>query len=401
MASLGGVPLYSSGQKSRFGGAFLLTQPSKVNAAATLPNGIEVETSIQNPYVIVRMEHANASDLLDESYRAAQIGLDCLSVLGIADFSVRDAEHEHLTWHSDRDHYTIRIHATSTIAFTTIPPRVLMNGKEVEEDTGGAASGHSGFRYYRRAQITDDLYDAYRNMYLAFEVTLSRRIPKSPSESEAAWIRRGLSTLDGDSKLGSLINKSSGRSLDSLVDQIYRDARLPLFHAKHGHHHFEPQSICTQRQQVSDALTLLTEVVLRLFELWHNARRSGGFVFPNWVYRNIESQWTNAKVVVSDHLAIDRSESDLSHPRFSHGVWSDIVSLSTTGRRQPKLVATIDATQLTKFPDVRRFDIVSQTNPLMAHILETEFDVSGFSTCEFVAVARVANNSMPKTFFKM
>jgi hypothetical protein len=46
---------------------------------------------------------------------------------------------------------------------------------------------HIGFRFFRLAQVTDDLYDAYRNMYLAFEVLLSSRVP-APAPPPARWL---------------------------------------------------------------------------------------------------------------------------------------------------------------------------------------------------------------------
>lgn len=46
------------------------------------------------------------------------------------------------------------------------------------------AQHHIGFRYYRLAQSTEDLYDGFRNMYLAFEVLLSSKYPKVRGEQE-------------------------------------------------------------------------------------------------------------------------------------------------------------------------------------------------------------------------
>lgn len=54
------------------------------------------------------------------------------------------------------------------------------------------APHHIGFRYYRLAQSTEDLYDGFRNMYLAFEVLLSSKYPKVRGEQEIEWLERGL-----------------------------------------------------------------------------------------------------------------------------------------------------------------------------------------------------------------
>jgi hypothetical protein len=41
---------------------------------------------------------------------------------------------------------------------------------------------HIAFRFFRLAQTSDDLFDAYRNMYLAFEALLSTKHPKPAAE---------------------------------------------------------------------------------------------------------------------------------------------------------------------------------------------------------------------------
>jgi hypothetical protein len=46
---------------------------------------------------------------------------------------------------------------------------------------------HPALRFYRLSQVTDDLYDSYRNMYLAFEMLISSRFQKG-NEQELKWL---------------------------------------------------------------------------------------------------------------------------------------------------------------------------------------------------------------------
>src|SRR5664279_4158410 len=58
---------------------------------------------------------------------------------------------------------------------------------------------HESFRYYRLSQTTDDLFDAYRNVYLALESVLSTISPQKVNaatgriaEQEGQWFERAL-----------------------------------------------------------------------------------------------------------------------------------------------------------------------------------------------------------------
>jgi hypothetical protein len=45
------------------------------------------------------------------------------------------------------------------------------------------------------SEITDDLFDAFRNVYLALESLLNRLQPKTPGEREGPWLRRALTLV--------------------------------------------------------------------------------------------------------------------------------------------------------------------------------------------------------------
>ena len=81
----------------------------------------------------------------------------------------------------------------------------------IRQDPPRATKWHESFRYLRLSQATDDLFDAYRNAYLALESILSTITPqksKGPGkagESEGQWLKRALTKADTMTDLRSLV----------------------------------------------------------------------------------------------------------------------------------------------------------------------------------------------------
>lgn len=380
------------------GAAFLLSQLPTVSETVVLADGAEVQIEQGNAYAVARIANTPEADVFTRAYQALQNGLDFISVKGKAELSVRDAEDEYLLWWDVGECGVIRAVSTVTMNFSVPPAKAIVDGvqQEAEGTPLVATSDHPGFRYYRLAQITEDIHDAYRNMYLAFELTLSRTYPMQLRERERDWIRRALTDAEPALDLMRLTNCPT----DDLIQRIYQDARLPLFHAKYDRNYFSPQAIARDRQVILDALRTLTRVVLRMFEVWHDTKRVGGFVYSRWVFDNLRDAWSDVRVVVSDDPTFDPNESDLSHPRFGYGVTMVEPRTSLEAHSAPRLMATVDAAALTQLPTIRRFDVIRNEAPMMAHTLEANLDVAEFNRVEFWQRARVANLNQPKTMFR-
>jgi hypothetical protein len=99
---------------------------------------------------------------------------------GRADLATKDAQEEYIAWWDESGKKTVAYATTVTFSFSVgsveltahdangniIPPNIIV------------PQHHLGFRFYRLAQVSDDLFDAFRNMYLAFEALLSSHYPK-------------------------------------------------------------------------------------------------------------------------------------------------------------------------------------------------------------------------------
>ncbi len=68
---------------------------------------------------------------------------------------------------------------------------------------------------------------------------------------------------------------SSQDIVEDIINELYTNARLPLFHATASRNVFIPHSL-RDRETVGEALRKLTRLLLFLVEKWLNIRRLGG-----------------------------------------------------------------------------------------------------------------------------
>ena len=93
---------------------------------------------------------------------------------------------------------------------------------------------HPSFRYFRLAQLSDDLVEAFRNMFLAVESVLDHVLPAAGSGlGETQWIRRALDTaLVNVDQGGRFTDGHGGTATDYVVAVFYRFHRGSMFHSK-------------------------------------------------------------------------------------------------------------------------------------------------------------------------
>jgi hypothetical protein len=110
-------------------------------------------------------------------------------MLGRGDGVIAEAEDEHVLWWTEQIGLVLRLVSTATLQFGvgSITLEIKDSQGNIVPPTPVMPEHHIGFRFFRLAQVTDDLYDAYRNMYLAFEVMLSSRVP-APAPPPAPWL---------------------------------------------------------------------------------------------------------------------------------------------------------------------------------------------------------------------
>ena len=177
---------------------------------------------------------------------------------------------------------------------------------------------HLGFRFYRLSQASDDLYDAYRNMYLAFESLLSSQYPK-PKGREIDWLRRSLASASNDLSLSNLAPNTASDPVAYILNTVYEGARLPLFHAKDGKTYFAPVHSLSDREAVVDALTMLSQIVIRMAEKWFSTRRMSGWVNLQIVEEHNRILFKDCSFIFNDNPNFNLQD-DITSETISNGL---------------------------------------------------------------------------------
>jgi len=405
MLRIGTIPLIGEKRTLEAGGAaFLVTSPPTKDVVFPLEGG-EIEVRNGQPYVVARLTPAlDPTTAFSVGHKLVQQGLDLMSILGIHDAVIRDAEDEHLIWWTETAGVVFRAVSTTLLKFAVGPVKLIVRDKEGKEvpPVPSHPRHHIAFRFYRLSQTTDDLFDAYRNMYLAFEALLSSKYPKSDSEREIDWLRRALRSATAVVRLDGLGVTPPGDLVEAILEAVYEDARLPLFHAKEGRPYFAPQDSPSGRQVVSRALQLLTQIVIRMAEAWFDTRRAGGGVFFGWVYENVRRLLADSSAYASSYDGpFDATEKDLSHPRFQTAakLHTRLVSEFQRGR-EPAILSEANGAELSNVHPLRRVELAIGGTPFVTHILEAPLELDGIVRFEDLMHIRGMNVNQPRSLFR-
>jgi hypothetical protein len=247
------VPLECNGPA---GAAFLLRGPARHDLTLFHPEGT-VSTRSGSVYLTVQLSVAPAaSSLRDETWRIVQEALDLHAATYRYAVGTNRGEHEYVRWLRAPDGYDIMFTDTmeamwAMTAHATVKPR-----NDAQSAPPSAVppppTHHPAFRFYRLSLLAEDLFDAYRNAYLALECIVSDESPPNPGEKEIPWLKR---VLNGSLRPG----MPGGMPIDAAIEELYKLGRLPLFHAKMGRRFYSPYS--KDREHVQAMLGVLHAIV--------------------------------------------------------------------------------------------------------------------------------------------
>jgi hypothetical protein len=218
MAKIGNIIIVNKSESFDSGAAFLMQKPSPVTSVITIDSKSVVEVEKNNPYVVVRTNGLNNhQEALDYGHELAQKGLDILSITGKSDLGTHDATDENFVWWCANDKVILRITDTGSAEWDINGS--MNNGSFSEQIAPISPSYHGAYRYFRLSLITNNLFDAYRNMYLAFELLASSRVPRKPIqtkkgtrlESETFWLKRYLKTINPEILTSTFVGSSDPR----------------------------------------------------------------------------------------------------------------------------------------------------------------------------------------------
>jgi hypothetical protein len=409
VATLDGVLIADNRSAFASGIALLLQQECQVNEVVSLDPNWEVEVRAGSAYVVARTKSPSmncqarggdrkVSEIFLDAYEVAQKGLDFLSVTGKEDLSIRDAMNESLVWWREDEVQVLRVIGTVRSGFSVSANLVRDEFGNVKPPKVPSPVYHECLRYFRLAQVTDDLFDAYRNLWLSLEMLLSSRVPKT--SGERVWLRNALTQAHDDLDLTKALGPSGSDVVADIIDEFYDNARLPLFHATASRRVFVPHSL-RDRETVSKSLRKLSRLLLFLIDKWLNIRRSSGGVSYYFFDTGITSALADCEILVTDNDA----PADSAHRTRADAGLESAVSLKT--RHAPGLsspgrqfwLGQADTADLLDLTKITRFAVESDDTLCSYHELEAELLYSGVDRLEAQMGFLMVNVQEPKYLF--
>ena len=411
MARLAGVVIADRNSIFDSGAAFFLSKLCTQSEVVQPDSNWEVEVRSGSPYIVARGKSGGElKNVSEQAYEAAQKGLDLLSINGITNLSICNAFDDCLIWWRENSIQILRIvsigwigNASTIESVGMVPPKPIY---------------HESLRYFRLSQVTDDLFDAYRNMYLCLELLVSSKSPKKNRESECEWLKR---VLNGEA---SQISPRFQPVAKSLINEIY-DIRCKLFHAKENADYLVPHS-WLNRQRVNKTLVELTEIVCVLARELLNVCRSRGFMTSEGFKHDNKWMTSNPEILVSDSdVPLTEQEklrflcrlleeqygnrSPLNSDDFATiSLYESAVALDS--RYEPELsdyfldvvLGKTDSTQLSSLKKISRLALWSREEKFLGftRILKAELTPESIDQLEVQIGLGLINILEPRYFFK-
>jgi hypothetical protein len=302
---LDGMPFFSRPDSA--GAAFRVSVAAPTSHTLTVDDW-EIEVRAASVCVVARgPARRDADRAFLDGLDYANRGLDMLNATGGPAVSLVDAEEEYICWWPDRRGSVVRLFSAATAKVTVGIPTVTVtdaSGRVVPPPPRPTERWHEALRFLRLSQTTDDLGDAFRNMYLALEALLDDLDPQQVApngrfEPEGRWLRRALTTADSAIDLKRFLPGQPTNAVDAFMNLIYEDLRTAVFHAKTSRPVVLPQSDPSARRKLVDGLRLLGEVVKALAEHQLHVRRPSGGIFAGFWRMQTSGPAQQAKLAVT------------------------------------------------------------------------------------------------------
>lgn len=382
MGEYAGVPLQDTGDTWRHGAVFLLRKAARADGSVSLDGWATTVVRGQNTVITRGPSTAtNFETTFVEALNAANRGLDYLSVTRQADCAIRDAPNECLIWWPDAalGGVVMRCQVVETLGLEITMTATVKdaNGNVVPSPPPPTPMADDAFRFVRMARTSDDLFDAYRNLFLAFESLLSdirprRRVAQRRGwwgwlskrhstsnarwETENAWFMDALDQADALVPLATLTPPNVTNHKKWIKRWMYQAERSALMHAKRGQRYLLPHDTA-DRAELIESLGRLWDYIKNLIETHlHVKGRSS-----TWSRHAIEAMAKGTLpqlplVVSDDDGPVNRDAVNVIDPNAT------VVQLHSSAPRVDqddpelwKLLAHRDASDLGGLTAIRRF----------------------------------------------
>lgn len=404
-STFAGIPLFGADSAPCSGAAFDLQDPARESEVVAL-DGWEAEVREGQRTILLRCgSEANYDDAMRAGLANAQKALDLMSMRGGNNLVITGFDDDHVIWWVEAGEVVIRIVSLAPFRIDAPPITATVrdsDGNVVPQPSTPAVMWHESFRYFRLSQTTDDLFDAYRNAYLALESVLSSIAPQltnaagKVTEPEGAWFKRALGEANKIVALAPLAPAGSADPVQDLFDELYVNMRSAMSHAKSGRRVLLPQAE-SERADVTASLRRLVGLYLKLAETHLRARRPSGGVSVVGFRMMIAPILEQMSMYVSDDESpFDKLETSPNPAGGAMKALSPLGDVDTSGSFVVTRPWSAPAADLSDLPFVRRVVGMIDDMPGIATVLNARLVLGSAQRLEVVVGGRGSNTRQPR-----
>lgn len=238
--------------RSPIGALFSLDRAAKNGLVQSMDDGWSITVAKASKQLVVEgpEELDSYEDAFAAAFERAQVALDILAAGRGLGFTIEEVDSDHVVWWTKDGDIYLRDMAVADLHFLMTATATVTgaDGVPVAATPDPVVSWHESMRYFRLSQTTQDLFDAYRNLYLAVESLLSKIVPPTPSgngkaEPEGKWLRRALEAIHPSIiDVAVYLPHASSDPVSDIMDDLYVDTRTKLFHSKPDRNNLLPHA---------------------------------------------------------------------------------------------------------------------------------------------------------------
>lgn len=399
--TFGGIELLDDESRVASGAAFNLDRASRGDGSIAV-GGLRYEVRRNGRVVVARGGNDSSYEgALYSALEHVQEALDLWSFDGVDDLAITRVDEEHVAWWPTAAGLTVRVVSIVPVGIRIRGQLTVTDssGNAIEPEPRAALAWHPSFRYFRLSQASTDLFDAYRNAYLALESLLSsiarqklRRNGDDQDERDTAWFRRALGTAGGLSSLSDFAPHGTDDPVESILQDLYAGTRSATFHAKAGRAVLLPRD-ADSRATVVSSLDRLVRLYLSLAEAHLGARRPRSGLSADG-FRALSSAILSDLVIWASDDESPSDPADVTvNPGGSEAV--QLLAAEAADARVPFLTTKLaagTAADLRSLPFVRRLAGASPDGTLMlTNVLEERLVLGSAARLEVVFGERKRN----------
>jgi len=405
MADCDGMVILEDGGTVNSGGVFVLDRCPKADFSEPLDSGWTVEARKHSQCVVARGPALSCyEEARNRSLETAQRGLDLCVFRGIDRLTIVDVEESHVTWWAHKGHSILRIvsiitrHASMSATATVID----RDGNVKPEPSPVPLTWHDSFRYFRLSQTTNDLFDAYRNLYLALESILSDAVPKKQTEREGTWLKRAFKEVHqrGWVDFSQVMHQPGDRSpWNTAWQDLYKDKRNAIFHAKNHLRHLLPHSPL-DRDAVLTSLNRLVSVYRGLAAQHLGVRLPSGGLTP-YAFKKM-TDWRDDEFEI--HVTDDDTPIRADDTKVSPGGKREITLVTRAAPEYDRpflhfFLGALPVRDLAGLSHIGRIDYTCNNRLLASSKFEGSLTLDGMEQFEVLVGIRVSNVQQPRKIY--